>query len=157
MASQKGLGVSQKGLRASQRGLKASRKGLRASWRGLRASWRGLRASWRGLRASWRGLRASWRGLGASHRGLIASRGGRTDVRMDERTDGRNFSPILQDFVTYRGRCPKMNQIHKQGLHFDWLSTQYINLGSQFIWGTLVYFGPQEGVKTPSQTQKTTF
>ena len=37
---------------------------------------------------------------------------GRTDVRTDGRTDGRTDVrtenlPILQDFVPYRGRCPK--------------------------------------------------
>ena len=42
--------------------------------------------------------------------GLRASRGG-TDGRMNERTNERTENlPILQDFVPYRGRCPKTSK-----------------------------------------------
>ena len=39
---------------------------------------------------------------------------GPTDGRMDGQTDGRReHLPILQDFVPYRGRCPKSNNLSK--------------------------------------------
>ena len=74
------------------------------------ASKRGQGSSQRDLRASQRALMASQKDLRASQRGLMAGGGGdvRTDVWMDERTDKRTENlPILQDFVPYRGRCPK--------------------------------------------------
>ena len=53
----------------------------------------GLRPGWVGLRAGWLGLRTGW----------MARKGGWTDGR-------RENLPILQDFVPYRGRCPKRLQ-----------------------------------------------
>ena len=90
----------QMALRAEWRVLRANLRGLR----GLRASQRDLRASWRGLRASWRSLRATQQGLRASQRGWRASQGGGMDRCMYTRTE---FLPILQDFVSSWGRCPK--------------------------------------------------
>ena len=58
-------------------------------------------SSWLALRPGWMGLRPAWLALGPS-------RGG-TDGRTDGRTNGRTENlPILQDFVPYRGRCPKI-------------------------------------------------
>ena len=54
-----------------------------------------VRLSWlAGPQPGWLGLRPGW----------LAQRGGRTDGRTNERTENL---PILQDFVPYRGRCPK--------------------------------------------------
>ena len=86
------LGASLRNLQRWE-GLGLSWVSLRASWEGLRASWEGPKASWEGPKASWEALRASWE-----------APGGGTDERTDERTE---FLPILQDFVPYRGRCPK--------------------------------------------------
>ena len=62
------------------------------------AGWLGLRSGWLGLRPGWLGLRPGW----------MAQRGGQTDERTDEQTNGQMENlPILQDFVPYRGRCPK--------------------------------------------------
>ena len=88
------LGKSPRNLQCWE-GLKLSWVSLKTSWEGLRASWEGLRASWEGPKASWEALRASWEAPGGD---------GRTDGRTNERTE---FLPILQDFVPYRGRCPK--------------------------------------------------
>ena len=73
-----------------------------AGWLGLRPGWLGLRPGWLGLRPGWLGLRPGW----------MAQRG---DVRTNERTNERMYKwtenlPILQDFVPYRGRCPKMKR-----------------------------------------------
>ena len=72
-----------------------------AGWLGLRPGWLGLRPGWRGLRPGWLGLRPGW----------LAQRGG-----TDERTENL---PILQDFVPYRGRCPKREkEIEKESTEF---------------------------------------
>ena len=42
----------------------------------------------------------------------MAQRGGQTDIRTDVRTYVRTENlPILQDFVPYRGRCPKSGEL----------------------------------------------
>ena len=84
------LGASLRNLQRWE-GLGLSWVSLGASWEGPRASWEGPKASWEGPKASWEALRASWEAPGG-------------DGRTDERTE---FLPILQDFVPYRGRCPK--------------------------------------------------
>ena len=50
----------------------------------------GLRHGWLSLRPGWLGLKPGW----------MAQRGGCKDEWMEN-------LPILQDFVPYRGRCPK--------------------------------------------------
>ena len=112
-AIQPGLRPSQPGLRLSQPGLPLPIKTKEKVEQGkgtadhlmplgylfilmtvTRHGWLGLRPGWLGLRPGWLGLRPGW----------MAQRGGRTDVRTYERTENL---PILQDFVPYRGRCPK--------------------------------------------------
>ena len=67
----------------------------------------GLRPGWLGLRPGWLGLRPGW----------MAQRGERTYVRTDGRTDVRTENlPILQDFVPYRGHCPK-KRVEFKGLN----------------------------------------
>ena len=89
-------------LWAIQPGLRASQPSLNpetwlAGWLGLMPGWLGLRPGWLGLRPGWLGLRPGW----------MAQRGGRTNERMNKRTNGQTENlPILQDFVPYRGRCP---------------------------------------------------
>ena len=73
-----------KGLRSGWVSLGPSWEGLRASLEGLKASWEGPKASWEALRAGWEALRGGWEGPQSRPRG----------GRMDERTDGRNFSPF---------------------------------------------------------------
>ena len=76
--------------------------GWLAGWLGLRPGWLGLRPGWLGLRPGWLGLRPGW----------MAQRGGHTYIRTDEQTDKRMENlPILQDFVPYRGRCPKKGHL----------------------------------------------
>ena len=88
------LGTSLRNLQRWE-GLGLSWVSLGASWEGLRASWEGPKASWEGPKASWEALRASWEAPGG-----------------DGRTNGRTeFLPILQDFVPYRGRCPKSDAL----------------------------------------------
>ena len=71
-----------------------------------------LGASWEGLGASWEGLKASWGApkLAGSPSEPAGRPQGGTDGRTDERTE---FLPILQDFVPYRGRCPKTRKTEK--------------------------------------------
>ena len=50
---------------------------------------------------------------------ILAWRDGRTDIRTYGHTDGRTdgwteFLPILQDFVPYRGRCPKRKEERRE-------------------------------------------
>ena len=71
------------GLRLSHPDLRPNQPCLKpeaqlAGWLALRSGWLGLRPGWLGLRPGWLGLRPGWLGL-----------------------------PILQDFVSYWGCCPK--------------------------------------------------
>ena len=82
----------QSGLRPSQPDLRPSQPASQAS--GFRPGWLGLRPGWLGLRPGWMAQRGEW-----------------TDGQTDEQTDGQTENlPILQDFVPYRGRCPKNRQ-----------------------------------------------
>ena len=57
-----------------------------------------------GFRPGWLGLRPGW----------MAQRG---DVRTNERTNVRTENlPILQDFIPYRGRCPKRGGEGRKGI-----------------------------------------
>ena len=79
------------------------------AWLALKPDWRALRAGWQALRPAWLALRPDWLGLRLAWLALRPSRGGHTDgrkyvcmcVRMEN-------LPILQDFVPYWGRCPKI-------------------------------------------------
>ena len=65
-----------------------------------------------GFRHGWLGLRPGW----------MAQRGERTDGWTDGRTDVRRENlPILQDFVPYRGRCPKRKKTsHPKASNSQW-------------------------------------
>ena len=82
-----------------------------------------MRPGWLALRPDWLGLRPAWLALGPSRGERMDGRmdgrkDGRMDGWMDGWTDGRTVGwtdvrtenlPILQDFVPYRGRWPKMD------------------------------------------------
>ena len=58
-----------------------------------KSAWLALRPGWLGLRPAWQGLRPAWLAIGPPR-----------GEWMDEWTENL---PILQDFIPYRGRCPK--------------------------------------------------
>ena len=65
-----------------------------AGWSSGLAGWALGLAGWLGLRPGWLGLRPSW----------MFQRGEQMDKQTNEWMENL---PILQDFVPYRGRCPK--------------------------------------------------
>ena len=74
-----------------------------------------LGRGWLGLRPGWLGLKPGW----MAQRG-----GGRTNERMEN-------LPILQDFVPYRGRCPKSSPKTSNGQQFPCPAL----LSPWFSWG----------------------
>merc|ERR1712055_578070 len=99
--------------------------GLRAS-----AAWLAGSEAWlAGSEACLAGSEAWLAGSEACLAGCWALEGGdvRTDVRTYVRTYGRTENlPILQDFVPYRGRCPK--SIHSEPLTYRHLHSLTLSL-----------------------------